>query len=79
MIVVTAVRSREGSPRMPRPRSEEIPLEDIVSSQGGSVAGAIPQPDPTLPSTSSSTASPKVTKSSTSSSTQSFSTKSPLY
>lgn len=25
------VRSREGSPRLPRPRSEEIPLEDMGS------------------------------------------------
>lgn len=50
--VVAAVRSREGSPRMPRPRSEEIPLEDIISSQEGNVAGAVPQLDPTLPSSS---------------------------
>jgi len=25
------VRSRDGSPRLPRPRSEEIPLEDMGS------------------------------------------------
>ena len=25
------IRSREGSPRLPRPRSEEIPLEDMAS------------------------------------------------
>lgn len=29
-------RSREGSPRIPRPRSEEIPLEDLRKSQNSS-------------------------------------------
>lgn len=35
-------RSREGSPRIPRPRSEEIPMEDFRRSQNPSPVGSRP-------------------------------------
>lgn len=39
------VRSREGSPRMPRPRSEEIPLEDMASKhKARSAVTSMPNP-----------------------------------
>ncbi|XP_059475836.1 protein CLEC16A homolog isoform X2 [Neocloeon triangulifer] len=40
-------RSRDGSPKMPRPRSEEIPLEDIISSSQEGASSTLPQLDPT--------------------------------
>ncbi|XP_065339533.1 protein CLEC16A homolog isoform X4 [Cloeon dipterum] len=47
----TGTRSREGSPKMPRPRSEEIPLEDMSSQEGGSSSSSLPLQDPTNTST----------------------------
>ncbi|KAK7789515.1 hypothetical protein R5R35_002837 [Gryllus longicercus] len=37
-----AVRSREGSPRLPRPRSEEIPLEDMGSKNKNRASNGCP-------------------------------------
>lgn len=44
----SANRSREGSPRMPRPRSEEIPLEDFQHSRNNSPhsRGGLGNPSP---------------------------------
>jgi hypothetical protein len=51
-------KSRDGSPRMPRPRSEEIPLEDMASSSSQDVDdSSLPLQDPTSQSNSPSISS----------------------
>jgi len=45
-------KSRDGSPKMPRPRSEEIPLEDMASSSQEVDDSNLPMQDPTSQSNS---------------------------